>query len=103
MMIELLYFDGCPHYRPLELRLRSLLADAGIADQLVLRRVSSEEEAHRDRFLGSPTVRIDGRDIEPGAESRTDVGLKCRLYKTRRGLEGEPETARLAEALRGSV
>ena len=64
------------------------------------RRVESPEAAERERFLGSPTVRINGRDIDPGAAQRTDYGLKCRLYATDDGLHGTPPDAWILEALR---
>jgi len=99
MRIELLYFDGCPHYAPLERRLRSLLATAAVDARVVLREVRSQEEAERQSFLGSPTVRIDGRDVEPGADGRTDTGLKCRLYPGERGLRGAPDDDVLIEAI----
>ena len=53
--------------------------------------VSDLEAAERLRFLGSPTVRVHGRDIEPGADKRTDFALSCRVYRTDAGLAGEPE------------
>ena len=49
-----------------------------------------ESAAERERFLGSPTLRVDGVDIDPGAGERTDYGLKCRLYPTNQGLRGAP-------------
>jgi hypothetical protein len=81
MKIELLYFDRCPSYEALLPRLRGLLADEGVETEVELRRVESVEAAERERFLGSPTLRIDGIDVEPGAEARKDFGLKCRLYR----------------------
>jgi hypothetical protein len=90
MTIDLLYFAGCPNYEALLPRLRALLAEAGVGDEVRLVRVESEEEALMQRFLGSPSVRIRGRDVEPGAERRDDFGLKCRLYQTPGGLSGAP-------------
>ena len=81
MRIELLYFESCPNHEKLMPRLSELLGPA-LAPSIELRRIESEEEARRVRFLGSPTVRVDGRDVEVGAESRSDYGLKCRLYRT---------------------
>jgi hypothetical protein len=49
---------------------------------LVLRAVDTPEDAERERFLGSPTVRVNGRDVDPGAGERTDYGLKCRIYRS---------------------
>jgi hypothetical protein len=54
------------------------------------RRIANEDAARRERFLGSPTVRVDGRDVEPGAAEREDFGLKCRLYQLPSGLGGVP-------------
>jgi hypothetical protein len=78
--VELLFFDGCTSHERLLPRVRALADAAGA--ELVLRRVQSLEEAERTRFLGSPTVRVDGRDVEPGASERTDYGLKCRIYRS---------------------
>lgn len=77
--IELLYFEGCPGYEALLPRVRAL---AGGRAEVELRRVESPEEAERERFLGSPTLRVDGQDVDPDAAERTDFGLKCRLYRT---------------------
>ena len=55
-----------------------------------LRRIETDEAALRERFLGSPTVRIDGEDVEPGADSRSDFGLGCRLYRSAEGPSPTP-------------
>ena len=55
-----------------------------------LRRIETDEAALRERFLGSPTLRIDGKDVEPGADSRSDFGLGCRLYRSAEGLSPSP-------------
>jgi hypothetical protein len=96
--VELLYVDGCPHRAALEPRLRALTAGRSGA-VLELRRVSSEADARRTRFLGSPTVRVNGRDVEPGADARTDFGLKCRLYRVGTTLTGAPPDAWIDAAL----
>jgi len=99
MKVELLYFDGCPSYEKLLPRLRSLLEEAGAGDALALRRVEGESAAEQERFLGSPTVRVDGQDVDPGAGERSDFGLKCRLYQTEAGLEHVPPEAWIRDAL----
>ena len=90
MRIEVLYFDGCPNHERVVARLRELLNAAGVKDPIVELRIEDEDAAVRSRFLGSPSVRIDGRDIEPGADARADFGLKCRLFATPTGLRGVP-------------
>jgi hypothetical protein len=100
MTIELLYFDGCPSHDALLPRLRELLRDLDVQVEIELRRVETPEAAEADRFLGSPTVRIDGRDVEPGAHSRTDFGLKCRIYRGPEGASPLPSDDWIIDALR---
>lgn len=79
MRIELLFLEGCPGHERLLPRMRELAEHAG--GELLLRRVETAAEAERERFLGSPTVRVNGRDVDPDAGARTDYGLKCRIYR----------------------
>jgi hypothetical protein len=97
--VELLYFEDCPNYEALLPSLREMLAGAGVSDQVALRRIASVEEAERERFLGSPTIRIDGRDVDPAAHSRRDFGLKCRLYRSPAGTSGTPPRAWIVAAI----
>ena len=90
MEIELLYFDGCPSHEAFLQRLTELLAKAGVTAPVHERRVESDAAAQRERFLGSPSLRVDGVDVEPGADERTDYGITCRLYPTNDGLRATP-------------
>lgn len=101
MRVEILYFDGCPNHRPLVARVLARLRAAGIDAELASRRVESEQEARELRFLGSPTVRIDGRDVEPEAATRSDYGLKCRLYRSAGEVSGQPSDQLIVAAARG--
>lgn len=100
MRVEVLYFDGCPHHEALLPRLRETLALAGVCAEVEMRRIADDNAAQRERFLGSPTVRVNGHDVEPDAEQRTDFGLKCRLYRTPAGLSGQPDDELLQSAMR---
>jgi len=55
----------------------------------------SGESAERLRFLGSPTIRVDGKDIEPAARGRTHFGMSCRMY----GSSGVPPRELVEAAL----
>ena len=96
MTAELLYFDGCPGFEDVLPRLRALTEGR---TELRLRRVESLDEAVAQRFLGSPSVRVDGRDVEPGATERTDYGMKCRLYRTAEGQVHAPPDEWIRRAL----
>lgn len=100
MNVELLYFDGCPSYESLLPELRGILQREGIETDVELHRVETQEEAVRLGFLGSPTVRVDGGDVEAAAAGRRDFGLKCRLYQTPNGLQGVPPEEWILAAIR---
>lgn len=100
MKIELLYFEDCPNFKALLPSLRTLLRGEGIDEEVELRQVQTTEAAERERFLGSPTVRVDGIDIDPGAGEREDFGLKCRIYRSREGASGIPPEQWISDAVR---
>lgn len=97
--VEILYFEGCPNH-PLAVELaRAAVAKLGLETQVDISEVEIDdiEKAQSTRFLGSPSIRVDGRDIEPGAETRSEFGLSCRTYNG----DGLPKMAWLAAALGG--
>jgi hypothetical protein len=80
MRIEILTFEGCPHAGAArELVHKAVRLEAADAAIHVVA-VETPEAAHRLRFLGSPSVRVDGADVEPSANDRTAYGLMCRTY-----------------------
>lgn len=97
-VVELLYFDGCPSHERLLPVAERLAREAGA--ELRVRAVETPEAADAERFLGSPTLRVDGADVEPGAEAREDFGLKCRIYRSGEGQSGVPPEAWIRDALR---
>jgi hypothetical protein len=101
--IEVLYFDECPNHEALLPRLRGLLASQGISTEIELRAITDDQAAKREGFLGSPTIRVNGRDVEPGAEKRTDFGMKCRLYRSANGVSGQPPEEWLRVAIGGGA
>jgi hypothetical protein len=98
MKMEILYFDGCPTYLQAEKTLRGILAEEDIEAGVELVAVNTDEEAQEVRFPGSPTIRVDGRDLFPVPE-RAEYALGCRMYATPEGLKGSPTAEMLKEAL----
>ena len=80
MRIEFFYWEECPSHDEALTRLRTVLREEGLSAAVDVIRVDTEEEAATRQFLGSPTIRIDGTDIQPPGEDR--VGLSCRVYLT---------------------
>jgi hypothetical protein len=98
VQVELLYFDGCPNWQVADQRLQEALSLAGRDDVTVHRRcVETPEQAGELGFIGSPSIRINGRD--PFVTGGEQVGLSCRMYPTPAGLRGSPEVEQLVEAL----
>lgn len=97
MEVRLRYFDGCPNWRATYERVLALLEERGLADvEVALERVESFEDAERLRFIGSPTILINGLDAFPSPGG--SFGLTCRVYETPDGLAGSPTTDQLRRA-----
>ena len=64
---------------------------------------SDPDEAARLRFPGSPTVRVNARDVDPAYLDPGDYTPRCRLYWTAEGLRGVPERAWIEAALRAAT
>ena len=99
MQVELLYVDGCPGYEELRPRLEQLLAERGLDPRLDLVQITSVEEAKAHRFLGSPSLRVDGHDVEPSADERGETGMQCRIYASADGIRRAPSDEQIVAAL----
>ena len=100
MDIELLYWDGCPSYPEALAELERILREEGVDAEVSRVQIEDDEQARRERFPGSPTIRIDGEDIvPPGAGD--PFSLTCRVYRTRDGrISPLPDPEDLREAIR---
>jgi hypothetical protein len=100
-IIEVLYFDGCPNYEHAVALVKKALAAERISAPIHLRRIASNEEARREGFYGSPTIRVNGKDIAPLPVGGTP-SLACRVYRGPDGrLAPVPGYETLIAALRG--
>ena len=98
-LVEILYFDGCPNHHPSIALVERLGRELGIKPELRLVNVPDQQTAERLRFLGSPTIRVAGVDVDPHTEQRTDYALSCRVFRTEAGIVGQPEERWVREAL----
>ena len=98
-LVEILYFDGCPNYEGARELVERVSRELGVEPELRLVNVPDEEAARRLRFLGSPTIRVGGSDVEPHAEERDEYVLSCRVYRTVRGFAGHPDERWVRDAL----
>jgi hypothetical protein len=100
MRVELLWWEGCPSHPEALEQLKQVLREEGLDPESVERvEIVSDEQAERERFFGSPTIRIDGEDIvQPG--DGDPMGLSCRVYRLR---DGRPSPTADTEDVRDAV
>ena len=100
MTVELLWWDGCPSHPEALAELRQILREEGVEADVTRIEVTDDEQARRERFPGSPTIRIDGVDILPPGESEP-YSLTCRIYRLRDGrVSPVPDPEDVREAVR---
>ena len=104
MKVELLWWEGCPGWPDTLELLRETLSDLEADPEGVeLREIVSEEQARREGFPGSPTIRVNGSDVLP-PEQPAPAGLTCRVYRLRDGRPSPaPDADDLREALERSI
>jgi proline dehydrogenase len=76
---ELLVTPDCPHADAAEAVLRAALAAEDEGSHVSRIQISNLDEAGSFGFHGSPTIRIEGRDVQQAADDEP-IGLACRLY-----------------------
>jgi hypothetical protein len=99
MKVEVFYFEGCPNHAPALDMVRRVLAREGIEAQIVSLDVQDVETATKLRFLGSPSIRVNGVDIEPGRQDDPPF-FGCRTYNVPGKTVGVPPEEWLLEAVR---
>ncbi|MBX6311451.1 MAG: cation transporter [Isosphaeraceae bacterium] len=97
MRVQVLYFQDCPNHLPTVGLVKDAVAGLGLDAPVEEIEVKRPDEAQRLQFLGSPSVRVNGVDIEPAARGRTDFGFCCRTYNG----QGIPPRALVEQALKG--
>ena len=98
-VIEVLYVRDCPHYPATLALAERVRAEFGIDADLRTSVIVDQAAADQARFPGSPTVRVDGRDVEPGSEPATEYLVGCRLYRLEHRFVGQPEERWIRETL----
>lgn len=101
MTVEVLYFEGCPNHEAAVERVREVLRAEGIVDEVKEVEVPDSETAARLRFLGSPSIRVNGMDVDPSALASESFGLMCRTYRDGCCQSGVPSAEVIRQAVRG--
>ena len=100
MRVELLWWDGCPSHPETLADLRGVLREEGVDAEVEMVEVESDEQARRQRFPGSPTIRLDGEDAFPASPGEP-FSLTCRIYRLRDGsVSPTPDPEDVRDAVR---
>ena len=90
MKIELLYVADCPNRQPTIEIVEEVLREEGLPPDIIEIEISDPAQAAALSFVGSPTVRVDGKDVEPGVNLFPSYGVSCRTYFVDGRFEGTP-------------
>jgi hypothetical protein len=99
MKITFLWFNGCTNHSSARRLLQEVLEERGVRDGVEEINATDQKVAEEYRFPGSPTIRIDGEDVEPGFVDPGDYTPRCRLYATAFGFSGLPQRRWIEEAI----
>jgi len=99
MTIEVFFWEGCPSTAEAEALLDEVLLSHGLDATVEWREVRTQEEAEALRFVGSPTIRVDGRDVDPYGAEHGRPSLTCRVYSLPTGVSPVPSREQIERAL----
>lgn len=100
MNTELLYFEGCSSVQPALNLLQKILKEVGVESPIEMIVVKSDAMAEALKFPGSPTIRINGKDIDDTYESGSGgYNQKCRVYDDNGKLKGIPPAELIRRAI----
>ena len=103
MKVEVLYIEGCPHHGPIVERISAVLLAEGVTADIEQIEIADIQTAESVGFLGSPSIRINGADVEGQATPTGNIGLSCRTYRQGSNLEGLPPVEVIRRAVRAAL
>jgi glutaredoxin len=102
MVIRVMTFEGCPNCQAATNLVEEVVRELHLPADIEVIQVNSEDEARRTGFLGSPTIQVNGRDIE--VSRRGDEGtLACRVYGKSNGITGVPPKNLVVDAIQEAI
>jgi len=85
LKIEFLYWEDCPSHPQAWKLLQEVMGELGIEAPVEQIEVVTDDDAERLAFPGSPTIRVNGTDIDPVGASQMGAALTCRIYRLQDG------------------
>lgn len=95
--VEFLYFKSCPGHKQALANLKAALRESKISANVVLINVTSEAQGAKVGFQGSPSIRVNGKDLD-GRDEGHSYG--CRIYQIDGKITPTPTKEFIQERLR---
>ena len=101
LSIDVLYYEDCPHYSEAIKTLKEVLAEERVEAQVNMVKVAKGGgEAEAFGFVGSPTILIDGHDVQRGTDRTSPFQGHCRMYRYKGNVFEIPPKEMIREALK---
>ena len=102
MKVELLYVPDCPNHLPTLEIIRDVLREEDLPQDITQVEVTDATQAGELSFQGSPSVLVDGKDVEPGQNAFAMYGVSCRTYFVDGRFQGVPPREWIRNAVRAA-
>src|SRR5260370_29137890 len=103
MKIELLHIADCPNTEAARRLLKEALRELGLPEEISEIEVCDSALAEALAFPGSPTVRVDDKDVETTVPGEGSCGLSCRMYLIDGTLHGVPSDEMIRKAILSAI
>jgi hypothetical protein len=104
MRVELLHIPDCPNYEVAARLLKEILHEHGLPPKIIAEvSIADFAQAVALAFPGSPTIRINGKDVDPAFPEQDYRGLSCRTYILDGKRQGVPSRAMISQAIRAPL
>lgn len=102
LKMEFLYWEDCPSHPQAWKLLQEVMDELGIKALVEQIEVVTDDDAERLAFPGSPTIRVNGTDIDPAGALQMGTALTCRIYRLQDGrFSPVPSKEMIRQALTG--
>jgi len=81
MRVEVFYIDGCPNHKPAVERVKNVLKQERVSVALIEIEIHDETDAKKIGFFGSPTIRVNGLDVDLESRARTATGRRVDIIR----------------------
>jgi hypothetical protein len=101
--VSILFIKGCPGCIYTAKYVKDILADGAIDAEINLIQIDNDEDARQLHFIGSPTVRVNGMDVETGFSHAKDYGVRSRIYNVEGNQSGYPSKSMIRSAIKRAI